>query len=62
MAPRRETYTLQETAKILGLGRNVAYAAARSGELPAIRVGRRYLIPREALTRWMADAGARRTA
>lgn len=39
------TLTIEETAAILQLGRNTVYAAVRSGEVPSIRVGRRYLVP-----------------
>jgi excisionase family DNA binding protein len=45
----RATLTIEQTAKVLGIGRNSAYEAARRGELPAIRIGRRLLIPRLAL-------------
>ena len=43
------TLTVPEAARLLGIGRNLAYEiAARDGEIagvPAIRVGRRLLIP-----------------
>jgi excisionase family DNA binding protein len=41
-----ETYTVQEFAKLLGIGRDVAYAAAKTKEIPAIRIGGRYLVPK----------------
>lgn len=41
----RPTLTVEETAAILQLGRNTVYDAVRSGEVPSIRVGRRYLVP-----------------
>ena len=43
------TYTVAETATLLGLSRNSAYEAARRGEIPTIRVGRRILVPRSRL-------------
>jgi excisionase family DNA binding protein len=43
------TYTIEETARLLGISRGTAYAAARAGELPTIRLGRRLLVPRAAL-------------
>lgn len=46
---RRRTRTIEEAAAVLGIGRDAAYAAARSGELPAIRIGRRLLVPVDAL-------------
>jgi len=36
---------VDETAMILRVGRNTVYAAVRSGAVPSIRVGRRYLVP-----------------
>ena len=46
---RRQTYTVAEVAKILGIGRNTAYEVCRSGEIPTIRIGGRILIPCAAL-------------
>ena len=53
----RATYTIDEVARILGVGRNLVYRSAENGELArvAIRIGRRVLIPREALHRLLAD-------
>lgn len=52
----RETLTVEEAARCLGIGRSGAYAAARAGEIPVIRVGRRLLVPRAALDRWLETA------
>ena len=38
----------------LRVGRNSAYEAARRGELPAVRIGRRLLVPRLALERLLS--------
>ena len=38
--------TVEETARVLRIGRSAAYAAVRAGELPAIRVGRCLRVPR----------------
>jgi excisionase family DNA binding protein len=45
------TVSVPEAARILGVGRAVGYAAVKSGELPAIRVGGRVLVPTAALRR-----------
>ena len=45
----RATYTIDEAAEILGIARSSAYRAARSGELPTIKIGRRILVGRHAL-------------
>jgi excisionase family DNA binding protein len=47
----KRTLTVTEAARALGIGRSAAYEAARSGQLPAIRIGRRVLVPTEALQR-----------
>ena len=54
MEIQRMTVTVEEAATILGVGRNKAYEAARSGEIPAIRIGKRLLVPRAALKRLLA--------
>jgi len=43
------TFTVEETAKILGIGRNSAYEAVARGEIPVIKVGKRLLVPKAAL-------------
>lgn len=43
------TMTVDEAAQKLGISRNTAYACARSGQLPIIRLGKRMLVPRVAL-------------
>lgn len=59
----RRTYTVDEVAELLGLSRNSAYVAARANKLPVpvIRVGRRMLVSRAALDRFL-DAGATEAA
>jgi excisionase family DNA binding protein len=52
----RQTFTVEEAAQLLGIGRNSAYEAVRRGELPVIRIGRRYVVPRLALERMLANA------
>jgi excisionase family DNA binding protein len=48
---QKQTFTIPEAAKLLGIGRGAAYEAARTGELPTIRVGRRILVPLPTLER-----------
>jgi excisionase family DNA binding protein len=49
----RETLTVEETADRLGISRALAYKAARRGELPIIRIGRRYLVLKAELERML---------
>ncbi len=53
----RKTYSVTEAGKILGIGRSAAYEAARRGELPVVRIGRRLLVPIRALERMLETAG-----
>lgn len=51
------TLTIPQVAKLLGLGRNSAYAAAKRGEIPTIVIGRRILVPVAALKRLLEETG-----
>jgi excisionase family DNA binding protein len=53
---QRVTLTVEEAAKLLGIGRGTAYEAARRGEIPTIRLGRRLVVPRAKL---LAQLGER---
>ncbi|MGE0117655.1 MAG: helix-turn-helix domain-containing protein [Dongiaceae bacterium] len=48
---RRATYTIPEVAAMLGVGRNQGYDAAKRGEIPTIKIGKRLLVPRAAMAR-----------
>jgi excisionase family DNA binding protein len=55
---RNQTLTLNlwpETAKALGVGKNAIYEAARRGQIPTVRIGRRILVPRAALDRLLSE-------
>jgi excisionase family DNA binding protein len=54
-APR--TYRIQEVARLLGIGRNQAYSAAKRGDLPVIKIGKRLFVPRAAFDRMLEQAG-----
>lgn len=41
----RLTITVPEAGEVLGIGRAAAYAAADSGDIPTLRVGRRLIVP-----------------
>jgi excisionase family DNA binding protein len=43
------TLTIPQAAKRLGVTRNSAYQAARRGEIPTIKIGKRILVPVAAL-------------
>lgn len=52
----RRTYTIPETAALLGIGTRLAYELARRGELPARRLGTRWVVPVAALEQFLTGA------
>ena len=51
----RITLTIEETASLLGLGRTATYEAARRGQIPSRRLGRRVVVPVPALLEWLSS-------
>ena len=51
------TVNVETAARILGIGRQTAYDLARQGKLPALRLGKRLVVPKLALERMLAEAG-----
>ncbi len=58
METERLTLTVDEAAKILGIGRQLAYNRVKTGEIPVIKIGRRLLVPRKALERLLEQGQA----
>lgn len=50
----RKTCTVTEAAELLDISRASAYAAARRGDIPVIRIGNRLLVLWEPLMRMLA--------
>lgn len=46
-------------AQELGVSRAKAYAELRSGNIPSIRMGKRFVIPRSAISEWLRTAGGK---
>jgi excisionase family DNA binding protein len=53
MNVQRCTYSLMEAGRMLGISRPGIYAAAKNGDIPTIRIGRRILVPKAALDRML---------
>jgi len=54
-----KTVTVEKAAKILGIGRSLAYDLAQSGELPGARkLGGRYIVSRAALLAFLGEVAA----
>lgn len=60
-AKNRRTLTVPEAATVLGVAAGTVYRAVRTGTIPALRIGRLVLVPREALDRLLGhgDRGLR---
>jgi excisionase family DNA binding protein len=52
------TCTVAEVALLLGISRSTAYACVRSGEIQAIRIGRRVVVPRRVIDALLQHGGA----
>ena len=50
------TISVEQAAKLLGVGRSAAYEAARRGEFPTRKLGRRVVVPVPALLEWLGVA------
>jgi excisionase family DNA binding protein len=55
-ATARQTYTVAEIGRMLGIGNNQAYEAVRRGDFPVLRVGKRLLVPKAAFDRLLEEA------
>ena len=54
------TMSVEEAAKVLGVGRNFCYELAKTGQLPTIRLGaRRLVVPRVALEKMLETVDSR---
>jgi excisionase family DNA binding protein len=50
--------SVAELAADIGLSERSTRAALRRGEIPHIRVGRRFILPRAAVAEWLRTAGS----
>jgi len=55
--PEGRVKTLSEVASVLRISRGSAYEAAKRKEIPTIKIGRRLLVPCEALDRLLSGNG-----
>ena len=51
----RMCMTVPEVAEAMGISRPTAYTLANREDFPAIRLGKRIVIPREAFETWLHD-------
>lgn len=55
-----ETYSIDEVARILGMSRPTISRRIDDGDIPAIRIGIRRVVPRAYIDRLFEDAGCPR--
>lgn len=53
-------YSVSELGKALGIGRSSAYELIHSEGFPAVQIGRRLIVPIDALNEWLKERGAER--
>jgi excisionase family DNA binding protein len=49
----RATLTVAETARYIGLGLNKTYELVKTKDIPSIKLGRQFKIPKIALEQWL---------
>lgn len=52
----RLVLTVEEAGKLLGVSKPHAYKLVREGQIPVIRLGRRVVVPKLALQKFLDDA------
>lgn len=48
-------YTVPEVANLPGINKATAYELARRDDFPAVRIGRRIVVPKVAFQRWLEE-------
>ena len=58
--PNRVIYrSVEELASELGVSRHSAYVGLRNGTIPHIRLGKRFIISKAAIAKWLAGGGVK---
>jgi excisionase family DNA binding protein len=52
----RLVFTVAEAGQLLGIGRNSAYEAVRRGDIRAVRIGKRWVVPKGEIRRILGEA------
>jgi len=58
----RCVFTVEETAVVCGISRDLAATAISQGLIPAIQIGRRVVVPADALVAWLNTEALRQSA
>lgn len=57
-----DVLTVREAAKVMRVGQNRMYEIVRREGFPAVRVGWKFLIPRDAFIKWIESQTETRTS
>lgn len=52
------TLSVPEAGKMVNLGKNAAYAAAKAGQIPTVRFGRKLRVPKARFLKMLHEGGA----
>jgi excisionase family DNA binding protein len=52
------TMSVPEAGKMVSLAKNAAYAAARAGQIPTLRFGRKLRVPKAKFLKMLSDGSA----
>lgn len=58
----KATMTVKELQSYVGIGRRQAYELCNSNGFPSFRIGRKVLVNREGLDRWMKEQEGKKDA
>lgn len=50
-----DVITVEQLMEILHIGENAAYSLLKSGEIRTIRIGRRYIIPKQSIITYISS-------
>lgn len=56
------TYSIEEAAQRIGVGKNTIYALAKAKKIPCIQIGRRYVINAQMFDSWFREQCERQTS
>lgn len=49
------TLTVEQAAKLLGIGRSTVYELVHTGDIPSLRLGRRIVVPKARLAEFLGE-------
>jgi excisionase family DNA binding protein len=56
------TLTPKAAARLCGFGLNYTYALLHEGQMPSIKVGKKYFVPKSALLKWLENCSGQPNA